>query len=643
MADQLYFSRDTRVLIRLSGQSHVFEIPVLDGYSFSQATNSSEITLNEMADSDGNSRRARQMFNDSLAPAEWSFSTYAQPFYSASADQTAVEAPLWALLAGAATYDSVNKQYKDGANVYAQEVTDTIDKWKLEFTQSNKTTLGTADIFFIMGAVNPGTNDTILAYKLEDCCVNEASLDFDMEGLATINWSGFGKQIKEVDVPKGANAAAAGAGANSVWFDTDDKTLNYVNTSSVSATVTKVESNNFIKNRLTKLTASTGTPGNALTSTSLLSSDASRDVDDTDADWSFDGQIMQTNQDITGGSPAEGGDTADSLTMTGTSSGQFGIFLNMASGTANSTALAANSTQFMYSAYFKPLGNARYVSFQTRQLRSGQPNHNRGVIVDLQTRTSLNWNPTSSSDGNTGSQNSTNITVTDAQNGWTRVSFHNTAPPVSDTAPYVGDQYLAFYFGTSSPTLTVAQNPFSASNNAAGDGIAIAGIMVQPATAGTTPHAFAAAGETYTTSSSNYVAYDVTVTGGSININNNITYLTPETLGEVNVPLGHVTGTRNVSGSFNCYINQETNGSADLFKNLTDSIEVTNDFDLTFGIGDGGTGNNTPRVEMELPNCHFEIPTHSIEDVISLETSFNALPSNIDGKDELTVKYVSAE
>lgn len=641
MADQLYFSRDTRVLIRLSGQSHAFEIPVLDGYSFSQATNSSEITLNEMADSDGNSRRARQMFNDSLAPAEWSFSTYAQPFYSASADQTAVEAPLWALLAGAATYDSANKQYKDGANVYAQEVTDTIDKWKLEFTQSNKTTLGTADIFFIMGAVNPGTNDTILAYKLEDCCVNEASLDFDMEGLATINWSGFGKQIKEVDVPKGANAAAAGAGANSVWFDTDDKTLNYVNTSSVSANVTKVESNNFIKNRLTKLTASTGTSGSTLNSTSLLSSDASRDVDEGDADFQLDGQNLQTDQDITGGSPAEGGNTADRLTMTSTQSGQHGILLDMASGTANSTALAANSTQFMYSAYFKPAGNTRYVALQLRQIGSYAPRHNRGVVVDLQTRTSLNWNPTSTLNGNTGSQSSTNINVTDAGNGWTRVSFHNTAPPVSESAN-AGKQFLAFYFAVSAPNLTNPAGPLSSSKDS-GDGIDIAGIMVQPATAGTTPHAFAAAGETYTGSSSNYVAYDVTVTGGSININNNITYLTPETVGEVNVPLGHVTGTRNVSGSFNCYINQETNGSADLFKNLTDSIEVTNDFDLTFGIGDGGTGNNTPRIEMELPNCHFEIPTHSIEDVISLETTFNALPSNIDGKDELTVKYVSAE
>ena len=47
------------------------------------------------------------------------------------------------------------------------------------------------------------------------------------------------------------------------------------------------------------------------------------------------------------------------------------------------------------------------------------------------------------------------------------------------------------------------------------------------------------------------ITHDITLTGGSITISNNITYLTPETLGQVNTPLGHVTGTRTVSGNFN--------------------------------------------------------------------------------------------
>ena len=110
MAQQLYFSRDSKMYIEFDG--YVWEVPVLDGFSFSQATNSSEITLAEMESAGGVSRRGRRAFNDSLAPGEWSFSTYVRPFKAAGgttysdanagrADDTAqvhaVEELLWAL------------------------------------------------------------------------------------------------------------------------------------------------------------------------------------------------------------------------------------------------------------------------------------------------------------------------------------------------------------------------------------------------------------------------------------------------------------------------------------------------------------------------------------------------------------------
>ena len=89
MADQLYFSRDTRLFVQMrnqdaeddgtAGAGSVWELPVLDGYSFSQTTNTSEILLSEMESTTGVSRRGRRMFTDSLAPAEWSFSTYIRP------------------------------------------------------------------------------------------------------------------------------------------------------------------------------------------------------------------------------------------------------------------------------------------------------------------------------------------------------------------------------------------------------------------------------------------------------------------------------------------------------------------------------------------------------------------------------------
>ena len=361
MADTLYFSRDTEVFIKIG--SAIWSIPVLDGFSFSQATNASEITLNEMADTSGNSRRGRQMFTDSYAPAEWSFSTYMRPFASAgsgsgaadsSAKHHAVEEVLWALMVGDATYSS---------NTFPGFTADTTDL-DITFTNSNKTSLGTADFFFVMGGAGSGTKTT---YKITGCVVNEASIDFDIDGIATINWSGFGKIITEDTVP------------TATVFEATNSTTN------------------FIRNRLTALTIS-----------------------------------------------------------------------------------------------------------------------------------------------------------------------------------------------STSPTSTT---------------------------------------------------YDLVLTGGNVTISNNITFLTPETLGVVNQPLGHVTGTRSVSGNFTCYLNAESNSSADLFENIIEgTTTITNDFDLLFKVG----GTATPRVELAMTDCHLEVPAHSIDDVISLETNFHALPSTISGTDELTIKYVGA-
>ena len=88
---------------------------------------------------------------------------------------------------------------------------------------------------------------------------------------------------------------------------------------------------------------------------------------------------------------------------------------------------------------------------------------------------------------------------------------------------------------------------------------------------------------------------------------------------------------------FNCH-----NGQKSCFKFFEDvkaiSNVVTNSFALTFKVG----GTTAPSLELAMGTAHVDIPTHSIEDVISLETNFNALPSSIELTDEVVLTYKGA-
>lgn len=360
----LHFSRDTKVFCKQG--SNVWELPVLDGFSFSQATNASEITLNEMESTAGVSRRARQMFNDSYAPAEWSFSTYARPN---SAGHCAEEC-LWANFVAANSFTA--NATPANAGTWTSGVSVSSNTHTYDFDGSNKAALGTFDLFFVLGATsdsddNYTTGADLTVYKIEGCVSNEVSIDFDIDGIATLNWSGFGKIITEE-----ATFDASGALPRSI-----DST------------------SNFIRNRLTSLAIASSVSGSAVT-------------------------------------------------------------------------------------------------------------------------------------------------------------------------------------------------------------------------------------------------YTLTLTGGNITFSNNITFLTPETLGIVNQPLGHVTGTRSISGNFTCYLDTASDKSRDLFEHVIEATTtVTNSFDMAFNIG----GASAPKLVVDIPTAHLEVPTHSIDDVISVEANFHALPSTIDGTNEATVAY----
>lgn len=538
MAEYLHFSRDSRLYMEKDG--YFWSIPVLDGFSFSQATNASEITLNEMEDASGRSRRGRKMFTDSLSAAEFSFSTYIRPFKSTGsksntngkADSTAnhhhaVEEALWVAMAGQNVYVPSTGKFKHGATggalssiaiasgetdadsgdrtdgtyniaiptvgadadasatvtggtqqggtnavikvvvssgtavatitergtkfetgqsitigdelmggdgsgdalvltATSESFTSDATDLDINFYDSSRASLGTFNLYFVFSDRSAGR----LLYKLKDAVINEASIDFDIDGIATVNWSGMAGQIQEV--PTGLNAGQFTAqdtfpnpgAAGAIWIDTNDSDKFYISTSATNAAASwyavidegSTDTGNFIRNRLTNLTL------------------------------------------------------------------------------APETAFKAATTF----------------------------------------------------------------------------------------------------------------------TNAAGSS------------------------DSYETD------YSVAITGGNVTISNNISYLTPEELGKVNQPIEHVTGTRTVTGSLTCYLassDAATNRSRDLFADLVSDVNtVINKFAITLAVG--GTDTTKPRFQIIMPTAHLEIPSHSIEDVISLETNFHGLGTGVSEGDEVTLKYI---
>lgn len=371
----LYFARDTKVFLKQG--ANIWEIPVLDGYSFSQSTNTTEVQLSEMVGSTGDSRRGRKVFTDSFAPSEWSFDTYVRPFLVTGSPNRmrAVEEALWANFIA-------QNSYNPATPAWANSVTLGTGALDFSFANSNKVTLGTFDLYFVLGAKNvTGFNyaadaDTTI-YKITGAVINEATINFEIDGISTISWSGMGGKLDEVASFDATGVIVAGIDSTS----------------------------NFIRNRLTQMTAVSSVSGSSKT-------------------------------------------------------------------------------------------------------------------------------------------------------------------------------------------------------------------------------------------------YDITLTGGSITINNNITFITPETLGVVNQPLAHVTGGRMVSGNFTAYLDEKTNSSVDLFDDISKATAViTNAFALDFYVGGKAAGDAPigPGIQFKIPQAHLQLPSFDPSDVVSIDCSFDALPSTIGGTDEISkITYVGA-
>jgi len=201
--------------------ANTFEIGILDGFSFSQATGTQNVTLSEAGTSPA---RGQAIFNTSLEPVDWSFTSYVRPRID---DLTTdlhgmVEKILWNALVS-----SVHTN-----NTSTGGITSTATACTVDMTTSNKNQLLKLTGWFVFSE-SDGT--LITSYKLSKMCVNSASIDFDIDGIAQITWSGYASAIT-VDAPKPDTVAVTGDGyvANP---DGADFILNRLSTVSMVSTI----------------------------------------------------------------------------------------------------------------------------------------------------------------------------------------------------------------------------------------------------------------------------------------------------------------------------------------------------------------------------------------------------------------------
>jgi hypothetical protein len=139
-------------------------------------------------------------------------------------------------------------------------------------------------------------------------------------------------------------------------------------------------------------------------------------------------------------------------------------------------------------------------------------------------------------------------------------------------------------------------------------------------------------------------AYTIPITGGSLTISNNVTYLTPANLATVNKPVTYFTSTRAISGSLNAYLRTGTGFSADLMSTmLADSATAVNPA-FYMNISVGGTGST--KVDFTMPAVVLTIPTVNAEQVVSTTINFTAQGStgsnfDIGAANELSITYTT--
>jgi len=137
--------------------------------------------------------------------------------------------------------------------------------------------------------------------------------------------------------------------------------------------------------------------------------------------------------------------------------------------------------------------------------------------------------------------------------------------------------------------------------------------------------------------------YTLALTGGSLTISNNLTYLTPANLGVVNQPITYFTGTRGITATVNAYLKTGTNETSTLLRDMLAASSSSTENKFSTEISLGGAANTT-KVVLSIPTAQLTIPAINSEQIIATSINLTAQGATTGAYDlgatnELEVRY----
>ena len=205
--------------------SNTFEIQVQDGFSFTQNTGTETVTLNEAGPTP---IRGQRSFNTSLEPVDWSFTSYMRPKFNAGGAGTgddvidAEESVLWGAMSSVTGNGWTQTAGASPVSTVA-------------FGNSNAHQLQPFGLIVVLENVT---------YVIHNCAVDSASIDFGLDAIASVVWSGKGTQIEQLttkitladNAGAGTTAMTGGISGSAKLKDTTAKYIaNKLSTMSVTA------------------------------------------------------------------------------------------------------------------------------------------------------------------------------------------------------------------------------------------------------------------------------------------------------------------------------------------------------------------------------------------------------------------------